>query len=297
MDQQDPGTTSRDPRLTATLLRWGSRALFTAIVAAVLALIAVLLVIPRLTNGAALTVLTGSMEPEIPVGSVVMIRPVDPGTLRVGDVATYQVSPGREVFITHRIVRIDDSTSPASFVFKGDANRGEDTEPVPAGAIRGQVWFHVPHVGAVRDSVQGKAGLGLLAMLLLGGYAVAQVLSALRERRQAGRDGDPAAVAEATDAPAPQIDRSLVLARFGTDPGDDQALEPRAAAAEWGGTVVHQDDSSFVLLLAPEAHLLELTLDVLDLHRPLHIQVLHRPVDLIAPHLDTRTGPESRVRP
>lgn len=296
MDQQHPGTTSRDRRFTATLLRWGSRVLFTAIVAAVLALIAVLLVIPRLTNGAALTVLTGSMEPEIPVGSVVMIRPVDPGTLRVGDVATYQVSPGREVFITHRIVRIDDSTSPASFVFKGDANRGEDTEPVPAGAIRGQVWFHVPHLGAVRDSVQGKAGLGLLAMLLLGGYAVAQLLSALRERR-AGRGTSASVAAPApTELPAPRLEKSLVLARFGSEPGGEPALEPRAAAAEWGGAVVHHDGTGFTLLLAPEPHLLELTIDVLDLHRPLDVQVLHGPVELHAAHLDARS-PVSGAQP
>ena len=49
----------------------------------------------------ALTVLTGSMTPEIPVGSVVIDRPVDPGMLKVGDVATYQKVPGVDEYITH----------------------------------------------------------------------------------------------------------------------------------------------------------------------------------------------------
>ena len=53
------------------------------------------LVLPRITDGAALTVLTGSMTPEIPVGSVVLVRPVDTATLRVGDVAPTSPSPAR----------------------------------------------------------------------------------------------------------------------------------------------------------------------------------------------------------
>jgi signal peptidase len=297
MHQEQPGTTARGQRLPAAVLRWGSRVLFTAVVAGVLALIAVLLVIPRLTNGAALTVLTGSMSPDIPAGSVVVIRPADPGTLRVGDVATYQVSPGREVFITHRIVRIDDSTSPASFVFKGDANRGEDNDPVPAGAIRGEVWFHVPHLGAVRDSLQGTAGLGLLAMLLLGGYAVAQVLSALRERRATRDEHRPSGGPDPDEAPSSTVARSVVVARFGSGAMSDRPLEPREVAAEWGGTVVHHDDTGFTLLLAPEAHLLELTLDVLDLHHPSDVQVLRGPVRLSAAARDPRMGPIPSVQP
>src|SRR4051812_26579357 len=129
-----------------TTVRWTVRVLLVALLALLSFAIAVLLVLPRATHGVALTVLTGSMTPLIPVGSVVVDRPVDPGTLHIGDIATYQKTPGKAEYITHRIIAIDPSKTPTLFTFKGDANRGPDVQPVPATAIRGKVWFHVPHL-------------------------------------------------------------------------------------------------------------------------------------------------------
>ncbi len=260
-----------------SLITWGSRILFAALVAGIVAVIAVLLVIPRVTNGAALTVLTGSMTPEIPVGSVVVIRPVDPGTLKVGDVATYQAAPGKDVYITHRVARIDDSTSPATFVFKGDANRGEDTDPVPAAAIRGKVWFHVPLLGAARDALQGTAGLGLLAMLVLSTYAVSQLVSALRERKQQPR---PEQAPRSADDVVARLDQTLVVARFDGSTSGERGLEPQAAAQEWGGLVVEDDGTGFTLIIAPEPHLVDLLVDVLALHGPVRLEVVAGPVEL-----------------
>src|SRR4051794_38499467 len=96
--------TAKSWRRTTT---WSIRLLLLAVLAVVAFAIAVLVVLPRATHGTALTVLTGSMTPEIPVGSIVVDRPVDPGTLHVGDIATYQKEPGKAEFITHRIVKID----------------------------------------------------------------------------------------------------------------------------------------------------------------------------------------------
>jgi signal peptidase len=135
----------------------------------------------------ALTVLTGSMTPEIPVGSVVIDRPVNPGTLEVGDIATYQKAPGVDEYITHRVVAVHPETTPVTITFKGDANRGADIDPVPATAIRGQVWFHVPYLGTIRDGLQshGTRGLALaVVLLLLGGYSIVQIVGGLRDRRR-----------------------------------------------------------------------------------------------------------------
>ena len=108
-----------------------TRLVLLAFALLVVGALTVVVVLPRATHGTALTVLTGSMTPGIPVGSVVVVRPVDPGTLKVGDIATYQVKPGKPDYITHRIRKIDTSTTPTSFIFKGDANRGADLNPVP----------------------------------------------------------------------------------------------------------------------------------------------------------------------
>ena len=189
-----------------------------------------------------MTVLTGSMTPGIPVGSIVLVRPVDPGTLQVGDVATYEKTPGKAVYVTHRIAKIDTSATPTRFTFKGDANRGPDINPVVPKQIRGKVWFHIPYLGAIRDGLHGKGGLTLVAMLVLAGYALSQVAAGLRERKE--KQQDPAG---AIDLPT---DRRLVVATLGIDRlAARLALSPAEAATEWGGVLVHEDDESCTVVL------------------------------------------------
>lgn len=169
--------------LTGHLVRWTTRLLILAFALLVAGAIAVVVVLPRLTGGQSLTVLSGSMTPGIPVGSVVMVRPVDTSTLRVGDVATYQAEPNKPVYITHRILRIDTSGAQTLYTFKGDANRGPDTDPVVAAQIRGKVWFHVPFLGQIRDDLKTPRGITLALAVVLAGYAVSELSSGVRERR------------------------------------------------------------------------------------------------------------------
>jgi signal peptidase len=183
---------AKDRRVLRGVARWTYRIVASAVLALVLAAVTVLVILPRATHGTALTVLTGSMTPDIPVGSVVIDRPVDPGTLKVGDIATYQKAPGVNEYITHRIVKIDTSKTPTMFTFKGDANRGPDITPVPAGAIRGKVWFHVPYLGTWRDAISGPMGRVVViavVALMLGGYSLRQIRESLRDRKRAAPAG------------------------------------------------------------------------------------------------------------
>jgi signal peptidase I len=170
--------------------KWLLRGLAVSFLLLVLTGVAVLVVLPRATHGTALSVLTGSMSPDIPVGSLVLDRPVDTRSLHVGDIATYQEAPGENIYITHRIVAINTTPTGTTFTFKGDANRGPDVNAVPAAAVRGKVWFHVPYLGTVRDTLESGGGRMLVLALVvfgLAGYAVSQLRSALR------KDGDTGA--------------------------------------------------------------------------------------------------------
>jgi signal peptidase len=242
------------PQRPALALFWVGRVLGVLLAAAVAGALAVTIVIPRLVDGTSMNVLTGSMTPTIPVGSMVVVRPVDPGTLRVGDVATYQVEPGKPVFITHRIVEIDRSTSPASFVFKGDANRGHDSDPVPPGAIRGEVWFHVPYVGMLKEAVSGVQGAMLLGMVLLGGYAISQLTAGVREARL-----------RRTSSSA-RVDRPLATVTF--DPLAVEATTglsvPHAVQLMHGLVLRHSPDEVVVLVAIDDVQ----TLDLLETLRP-----------------------------
>lgn len=173
------------------VLRLATTLLTTAVLVIGLGLVALLVVVPRVTGTVPLTVYTGSMEPTIATGAVVLIEPVDPATLRAGDVITYQVAPDVDEYITHRIVTVVPETSPPSFVTKGDANPGADLDPVPVGAVRGKVWIDVPYVGTAQQLVTGRTGIALLAVvagLVLLGTATARMFRRAPEPGSAAED-------------------------------------------------------------------------------------------------------------
>lgn len=161
-----------------TIARVLGRAVTAVITIAVLGLVALLVVLPRVSASQPLTVLSSSMEPTIPVGTTVFIRPVDATKIAVGDVITYQVAPGVRELITHRVLKVRD-TSPVSFVTQGDNNGGPDLEAVPAGAVRGEVWFHVPYLGYLSERLQGSTLIALV-IIGLGLVLLGQILTSIR---------------------------------------------------------------------------------------------------------------------
>jgi signal peptidase I len=189
--------------LWRTASRWAVRGILLLLVGAVAFAIVILLVVPKATHGTAMNVLTGSMTPTIRQGSIIVDVPVDPGTLHVGDIATYQVAPDMGEYITHRIVEINTRTTPTSFIFKGDANRGPDMKAVPATAIRGKVLVHVRYLGAIRDLLHTKGGLTGTGLVLAALYALFQLVAGIRESRRGG-DKHPAteSAPQMLDAPA-----------------------------------------------------------------------------------------------
>lgn len=157
-----------------------------------------MVVAPRVLGGATLTVLSGSMSPTIPTGSLVLVEPVDDRDGIVpGTVITFQKSPTERTLVTHRVVRFQPDTTPPSYITKGDANPGEDIDPVPIGAIRGQVVTHVPYLGTVADRIGGSQGRYLLGLLIGTTVLVTQARRLVRALREPDLDED------ATDAVDP----------------------------------------------------------------------------------------------
>lgn len=114
------------------------------------------IVIPRLTGAVPLAVRSSSMEPDMPAGSLIVVRPVDTRHLAAGDVITYQVRSGEPDLITHRIVAVQSSsTGETSFVTKGDNNDSADPDPVVAEQVQGRLWYTVPLLGFVSSALHG----------------------------------------------------------------------------------------------------------------------------------------------
>ncbi len=86
-----------------------------------------------------MAVQTGSMTPEYPVGSVIIIKETDPAKLNKNDVITFY-SPYLNKIVTHRIVEVsEDGDGTYSFTTKGDANEINDEHPAEGEQVIGKV--------------------------------------------------------------------------------------------------------------------------------------------------------------
>ena len=114
-------------------------------------------------------VLSGSMEPELKVGSLVITRPVEPETIAVGDIITFRPVSVGESLITHRVTGIGYSSS-LYFETKGDANNKPDPFTVPAQNLVGKVCFHTPSWGYFTEFL--KTPFGFLFAIVIPGIII-----------------------------------------------------------------------------------------------------------------------------
>lgn len=123
-------------------------------------LLAVLLVGVRLVGLQVFTVLSPSMEPDYPVGSLIYVKEANPYRLQKGDVITFMVN--ENTVATHRIVEVlHDEQDPSVIRFrtKGDANKIEDGSPVHYMNVIGTPVFVIPYLGYVANYIQNPPGL------------------------------------------------------------------------------------------------------------------------------------------
>ncbi|WP_341955854.1 signal peptidase I [Microbacterium sp. LWH13-1.2] len=195
--------------------RIAGRAVSLAFVVTVIALIAALVVVPRVAGGSSLTVLTGSMEPTLAPGDIVAVRGVAPDQvcteIGVGDIVTYLPEPGNPALITHRVVgktvgAFDDGAD-CRFITQGDANSAEDA-PVSPEQVRGAFLYSLPALGWVRQWVsENLLMLGIVLGTGLLGYGLWSTFRKPRTRviLTSGSGGGAA-----VSAPAPSLDELRV---------------------------------------------------------------------------------------
>lgn len=126
---------------------------------------------PRTGRYRTMTVLTASMRPSMPEGSVIVQVPVDLDTVRVGDVITYRIPVEDRRVVTHRVVKVVKGGAQPEVRTKGDANRSPD--PWLARLEGEKVWrvkASVPKLGYVLQALRGpearRVTLFLVPLLL-----------------------------------------------------------------------------------------------------------------------------------
>ena len=126
------------------------------------------LTIPRFLGYEPYTVVTGSMEPEIPVGSLVYIHHTDAALAQPGDVVAFYGARDSAAIITHRVV--ENHVVMGEIITKGDANQTNDMNPVKYNNFIGTVILAVPKLGTAAQILTSTDGKTAIACVI--GFAV-----------------------------------------------------------------------------------------------------------------------------
>ena len=161
--------------------------MYRAVVAAVLVAVAGLVFLalaPRLVGFSGHVVVSGSMEPRLSPGDVVLTRPVLPQDLQPGQVLLFPDPEGADRLVLHRLVSFDER---GDLVTRGDANQSNDSTHVPISSVIGAAQVGVPYVGlpAYWRSTGQWGHLAALTVLL--GGAISSVSSGSRSRGRGPR--------------------------------------------------------------------------------------------------------------
>lgn len=155
-------------------------------------------------------VLTGSMEPTYPVGSMTFVDPLgqdEVSRIQPGDPIMFWSPADFSQTVTHRVAEV----LPEGLITRGDANNVDDAWVVPPEAVLGRVIWHIPHIGFATARLQDPA----TAMVALGGMAVlfilneiAQIIRAVRTDRRDKRENEAARVVSIRP---PDLDATVVM--------------------------------------------------------------------------------------
>lgn len=180
------------PRGLLYYLGLGLSAGLLGLVALVAALV---IVIPVVSGSTPMTILTSSMEPTYPPGTLIIVKPIDVDEIAIGDAITYQIESGKPEVVTHRVISIESVAGEKSFTTKGDNNAVADPKAVMPVQVRGTVWYAVPYLGYANTLVNGDSRSVIIPIIAVGlfayaGWMVASGIAQTRRRRRRQRRND-----------------------------------------------------------------------------------------------------------
>ena len=132
------------------------------------------LTLPKAFGYQMYTVISGSMEPALPVGSLVYVKYQEPESIEKKDIIAFYGSNESSSIITHRVVY--NKKLSGEFVTKGDANKEKDMNPISYNQYMGKVVLMIPVIGGVAQTLTTGSGkivlfsfIGLILLLEIFG--------------------------------------------------------------------------------------------------------------------------------
>lgn len=120
--------------------------------------------IPLPGNYRVMAVLSGSMEPSIKTGSIVIVKPQE--EYREGNVISFTplnssdanstgfTEPNSDIIVTHRIVEVISGIDGIYYVTKGDVNDAPDWNQIPKENVIGKVLISIPYLGYLLNGIK-----------------------------------------------------------------------------------------------------------------------------------------------
>ena len=136
----------------------------TAILVALM-LLCIPFALPKALGYQAYTVISGSMEPAISIGSLVYVKGLEPKEVKNDDIIAFYGGRDTNAVITHRVV--ENKIETKEFVTKGDANQTVDMNAVAYPYLIGKVEHIIPELGFAAQfisSPKGKIAVGCMVV-------------------------------------------------------------------------------------------------------------------------------------
>ena len=111
-------------------------------------------------------VVSGSMEPNIPVNDIIITKKIKENNIKIGDVISYR-DKENNIVITHRVVGIQNIDGQNFYETKGDSNKAPDKNLVAYSQIQGKYLFSIPLLGKVVNYVTTPRGMGLVLTFVI----------------------------------------------------------------------------------------------------------------------------------
>ena len=160
--------------------------------------------VPSIGGNAPLIVLTGSMDPTIKAGDLIVTKKVDAKDVKVGDVISFFDPEGNgSSIVTHRVIgiEIDETSGEIFFRTQGDNNDIADMTPVPernlVGRWEGTRFWGLGYVVLFTQSTVGI--IVIIAVIFVGIFVYMMIRKRIQDKETDSLIAELAALKAAQD--------------------------------------------------------------------------------------------------
>jgi len=178
------------PRLIATFRRIVDSLLIFLILVVLFGMILGRLV--PLTGRTTLIIGGGSMEPALQLGTAVVVDPVQPTDIRVGDIVSLRSGADLQSIFTHRVTRVVPRDGTIWVETKGDANKDVDPSITSTANVIGRVSTTIPYAGFLLALLSAPTGIVFVLCLAIVLLLLVWLLESFEVDAIAGRAPTPA---------------------------------------------------------------------------------------------------------